>query len=88
MACPDIRRVIHWGIPTTLEEYVQETGRCGRDGEASIAILYRGIGGRNATAKVKAYVDNDKTCRRRLLFQEFLLYSESSIVANVVMCVY
>lgn len=84
--CPDIRRVIHWGIPTTLEEYVQETGRCGRDGEASIAILYRGIGGRNATAKVKAYVDNDKTCRRRLLFQEFLLYSESSIEVSGCKC--
>ena len=42
--CPDIRRIVHWGMPTTLEEYVQETGRAGRDGQASIAILYRGNG--------------------------------------------
>ena len=27
--CPDIRQIIHWGLPSTLEEYVQETGRCG-----------------------------------------------------------
>jgi len=24
--CPDIRRIVHWGMPSTLEEYVQETG--------------------------------------------------------------
>ena len=84
--CPNIRRIIHWGLPTTLEEYVQETGRSGRDGENAVAILYRGVGGRKATAKVKAYVENEVTCRRRLLFQEFLLYSESSIKVSGCNC--
>ena len=84
--CPNIRRIIHWGLPTTLEEYVQETGRCGRDGENAVAILCRGVGGRKATAKVKAYVENEVTCRRCLLFQEFLLYSESSIKVSGCNC--
>ena len=44
--CPNIRRIIHWGLPKTLEEYVQETGRSGRDGENAVAILYRGVEGR------------------------------------------
>ena len=36
--CPDIRRVIHWGFPATIEVYVQETGRSGMDGQPSQAI--------------------------------------------------
>jgi len=37
---PNIRRVIHIGVPETMEEYFQETGRAGRDGKESIATLY------------------------------------------------
>ena len=37
--CPDIRQVLHYGPPNLVEEYVQETGRAGRDGLPSKAIL-------------------------------------------------
>ena len=30
--CPDIRQVLRYGPPNLVEEYVQETGRAGRDG--------------------------------------------------------
>ncbi|MGK7378280.1 RecQ family ATP-dependent DNA helicase [Planococcus sp. 1R117A] len=36
---PNIRHVIHFQLPTSVEGYVQEVGRAGRDGRAALATL-------------------------------------------------
>ena len=83
--CPDICRIFHLGIPAILEEYIQETGRAGRDGEPSVAIVFPGKKLMNTSPCALQYESNTTFCRRKLLFEKYLLYSESDFL-NVSGC--
>lgn len=39
---PDVRLVVHWQHPASVEDYLQEFGRAGRDGRPAVAILFTG----------------------------------------------
>ena len=75
---PDIRCIIHLGPPRTLLDYAQESGRAGRDGQASRAILIQPLGWDAPAAwmrevpvaeqdRVQGYLQ--ASCRRQVLDQ-------------------
>ncbi|MBN2354142.1 MAG: ATP-dependent DNA helicase RecQ [Spirochaetales bacterium] len=76
---PDIRAVIHRDVPPSVEAYLQESGRAGRDGGPAGAWLFRGRDdelfrgamepglARDRYERVFAYAADDTRCRRRVL---------------------
>lgn len=69
--CPNIRQVIHWGPSTDIEQYLQETGRAGRDGLQSVAVLYVADLSLPTEPNMKQYYKNKTECRRQILLNDF-----------------
>ncbi|KAI9086517.1 hypothetical protein K1719_031601 [Acacia pycnantha] len=70
---PDIRQVIHYGCPKSLESYYRESGRYGRDGIASVCCLYYT---RSDFTKGKFYCGELQTAKQRKAVIESLMAAE------------
>ena len=73
MDIPRLHNVIHYGMPTTIDDYMQETGRVGRDGQQSHAIILHhrdSTKGKHMTSEVKEYT-NLQSCRRAAILKWF-----------------
>jgi len=82
----DVARIIHWGSPSTTEEYVQETGRSGRNGCAALAMLHLLGSKKHIALRMRHYIENESLCRRKLLFQDFIKYSHNVNISGCKCC--
>lgn len=61
---PDVRLIIHAGMPLTLSGYTQEIGRAGRDGASSTCLLFYTSKDFEKNKRILSYSDNRKAVRR------------------------
>jgi ATP-dependent DNA helicase RecQ len=76
---PDVRFVVHYDVPKSLEGYYQETGRGGRDGLEGLCLMFYSHNDLNKLEKFNKDKPVQERENARILLQEMEYYAESPV---------
>lgn len=76
---PDVRFVVHYDVPKSLEGYYQETGRSGRDGLEGHCLMFYSHNDLNKLEKFNKDKSVQERENARILLQEMEFYAESPV---------
>jgi ATP-dependent DNA helicase RecQ len=76
---PDVRFVVHYDVPKSLEGYYQETGRSGRDGLEGHCLMFYSHNDLNKLEKFNKDKSVQERENARVLLQEMEYYAESPV---------
>lgn len=85
---PDVRFVIHYDMPKSLEGYYQETGRSGRDDGEGLCVAFYDF---EDLAKMEKFLKNKTVNEQEIakqLLSETIAYAESSVCRRVLLLHY
>jgi ATP-dependent DNA helicase RecQ len=80
----DVRMVVHWQHPASVEDYLQEFGRAGRDGRPSVAVLLHSHPGRSNDVRLLQFMAKKAVESARLDISDLasaLAYKDRQIAA-------